>query len=57
MTIATYDEGSDGSDGGDALARAVVELNLDGVLLGLHRSLAFGQENSVRGDLDIREKS
>jgi hypothetical protein len=32
---ATYDESADSSEGGDALARAVVELNLDDVLLGL----------------------
>jgi hypothetical protein len=34
-TLATYDEGSDSSDGGDGLARAVVQLDLDEVLLGL----------------------
>ena len=32
---ATYDESADGTDGGNALARAVVELDLDEVALGL----------------------
>jgi hypothetical protein len=32
---ATYDESADRADGGDGLARAVVELNLDEVLLGV----------------------
>jgi hypothetical protein len=36
--VATYDEGSDSAEGGDALARAVVKLNLDDVLLGLPQS-------------------
>jgi hypothetical protein len=33
--LVTYDESSDSSDGGDGLARAVVQLDLDEVLLGL----------------------
>jgi hypothetical protein len=32
---ATYDESADGAEGGDALAGAVVELNLYEVRLGL----------------------
>lgn len=32
---ATYDQGADGAEGGDALPRSVVELDLDQVLLGL----------------------
>ena len=33
--IATYDDGADSAEGSNALARAVVELDLDLVLLGL----------------------
>jgi hypothetical protein len=36
--VVTYDESSDSAEGGDALAGAVVELNLDEVLLGLSLS-------------------
>jgi hypothetical protein len=34
----TYDEGADGAESSDALARAVVKLNLDDILLGLFQS-------------------
>ena len=39
--VVTYDEGSDSSDGGDGLARAMVELNLDEVFLGLPNLSSF----------------
>lgn len=35
---ATYDEGADSAESGDALARTVVKLDLDDVLLGLFQS-------------------
>ena len=35
---ATYNEGSDSAEGSDALARPMVELDLDNVLLGLFQS-------------------
>ena len=35
---ATYNQGADSSESSDALAGAVVELNLDDVLLGLLQS-------------------
>lgn len=35
MLVATYDESADGTEGSNALARAMVELDLDEVLLGL----------------------
>ena len=35
---ATYNEGADSAESGDALARTVVELDLDDVLRGLFQS-------------------
>jgi hypothetical protein len=35
----TYDDGSDSSEGGDALSRSMVEFDLDEVLLGLREPL------------------
>lgn len=35
---ATYNQGADSAEGGDALAGTVVELDLDEVLLGLFQS-------------------
>ena len=38
MRCATYDQGADSSEGSDALAGAVVELNLDDILLGVREA-------------------
>jgi hypothetical protein len=49
------DEGADSSEGGDALARSVVELNLDGIGLGLHRLSIFGRLITIPGQTHRRE--
>ena len=50
---ATYDESSDSAEGSDALARAVVELNLDLVLLGLFRLSACSRCCDLEFDIRV----
>jgi len=52
--LATYDEGSDSPDGGDRLARAVVQLDLDEVLLGLHSLSSYPK---FHFQADVRARS
>lgn len=45
--FATYDDGSDSSEGSDALARTVVELDLDNVLLRLYNSSVHNLQSTI----------